>query len=180
MHSHLLTTLAALAAPTFAFAQQELYLLDSARDIYRVDDFATAPTAVLVGSPVPPAPLVITDIAFDQVTAAFYATSSQGGGISGNRTLRIDPVTFDVTDLGSTNLAAYHSLDASADGRLFGYGRSFSELSAFETSDGSSTGLAAILPNSSEGDLAIDLDGALIADTQAGDFYRFDPRNGVG
>ncbi|MEM8711727.1 MAG: hypothetical protein AAGG01_12300, partial [Planctomycetota bacterium] len=107
-----------------SFAQQELYVHGGDGVIYRVDDYASLPTPVALGTAAPLNGDLPVDIAVDPATGNFYLTAFPGGFASGSETYLVDRNTFVASPLGGFNLFAMNGLETSADGNLFATGAS--------------------------------------------------------
>ncbi len=178
-HSSALTCLLALALPSTAAAQQELYAVSGLGQIVRIDDYATQPTSVQVGDASTLNGRIARDIAVDPTTGEFVIVGTTTGFSGTSRLFRIDPATFISTEISTFSLFPSYSLDVAPDSRGYSTGSVFGYLSALDMVTGQDALVAFGNGPLSESDMAIDLDGTVLIASVSENFVRYDPMDGT-
>lgn len=168
------TSLTARTQPSGSSSRsgQELYVSTRTGEIYRIDSYASAPTASLVtATPT----MGLSDIAVDPTDGAMYGIAWISSA-SGRELLEIDLTNGAVAVVGTLPDTA-NNLDFTPDGRLFIRGitgRTW-EIDA-TTASGVIVAQGGSRP---AGDLAWEAEGTLLVSTAAGDIERTDPSAGT-
>lgn len=168
----------ALLAPT-AFGQQELYVHGGDGVIYRVDNYATQPTPVALGTAAPLNGDLPVDIAVDPASGDFYLTVFPGGSASGSYTYLVDKTTFVANRVGGFNLFSMNGLETSADGNLFATGAVVFSFVKIDTTTGGHFFITNNFDAQTAGDVASTQDGRFLMTTALGDIEEYDPIAGT-
>lgn len=177
MH-HYIRSAALLTLASTSFAQQELYIHGSDGVIYRIDNYATQPTPVLVGAPSFLTNDVPTDIAVDPISGDFFMTVFPNGNVGVSFTYRVDRTTFAATRIGPFANSALNTLEFTSDGRLFGNTAIVHGLVHIDVATGEHQPVATTFSNLPAGDVATSVEGQFLFTTQAGEIEAYDPISG--
>jgi len=160
------------AARQGSCAGQEMYVSTSSGTIYRVNDYASSPSASLVAEV---GLMGITDLAYDPLTGRMLGVASIGAAMSGRELYELDISTQTATFLGALSIYT-NALDFSATGELYARGLGADlrivALPSLQESTVATGG------EQTAGDLAVDLDGTILATTVSGDIDRADLDDG--
>ena len=144
-------------------AGQQMYVSTSSGTIYRVNDYASSPSASLVAEV---GLMGITDLAYDPLTGRMLGVASIGAAMSGRELYELDISTQTATFLGALSIYT-NALDFSATGELYARGLGADlrivALPSLQESTVATGG------EQTAGDLAVDLDGTILATTVSGD-----------
>jgi len=139
---------------------------DGSSNLYRIDNYATSPTAVDLGE----TGHVLGDIAIDPTTNRFY-------GISNTQLFELNPNNAHATLIGTTGVGSQNALGFDASGQLYSWG--FQDTNLYRVDKNS--GLATVVGDTtylSAGDLVFDANGQLYGSTLSFDLIRINSANG--
>jgi hypothetical protein len=167
---------APLAVPTLGLGSgcpgQELYINTLVGELFRIDDYATNPTAVQVGGP-----LFVWDLAFHPATGLMYSV-----GLAtcqpGSRFYTFD-AGFNPTLVGETCAFSGGGLEFGGDGSLWTMGTSTTSKTLWSVDPATGNPTAVVdMPERLAGDLAVDRAGRVLSANLAGEIDVYDPASG--
>jgi hypothetical protein len=160
------------AAPDALGAQQQLYVHDFVGDVYRIDDYATNPTAVRVAN----TGLGRTsDIAFDPARHLF---SCSFGPYPLTRFHAYDAAFQPTLVTSNLTMDWANALDIAADGTVWVRSANANLLWILDPVTGAAL-IATATDRPAAGDLAVDVDGSVLGVDDLGRVDRFDPTTGA-
>lgn len=169
---------AALVSAAPVAAQQRLFALDSANQIWRVDGHTTASgTLVPVVTVAPPAGTSVRDLAFDPTTQRFWVLAANATAAT---LLDVDPIAGTSTPLCTVGGVLSDGLDRRSDGVLV-FEQGLAELVLVDPASCTvwRVPISALLGmHTSNASLTIDVRGAVATMAPDGSAYTVDPLDG--